>query len=110
MISSGAFLEKSSNEVPIAHEEFKSIILEMASGRYLPDIISYWAGARTQFIVDTDALAPLDDLWSEAQFDEFLPPAIAKSSSLYSAKHYLVPFGYHFTGLFYNRHVLKKAS
>ena len=33
---------------PIGHEDFKTDILVRAAGDKLPDVFSYWAGARTQ--------------------------------------------------------------
>lgn len=98
------------NQIPVEHEEFKSTILEMAAGGYLPDITSYWAGARTQFIVETDAIASLDDLWKRHRLSKIIPRSIADSATLYNGKRYLLPFGYHFTGLFYNPAVFESAS
>src|SRR5690242_1752534 len=48
---------------PIGHEDFKTGILVRAAGHSLPDVFSYWAGARTQFVVDASDLAPIDDMW-----------------------------------------------
>ena len=36
-------------DTPIGHEDFKAGILVRAAGNSLPDVFSYWAGARTQF-------------------------------------------------------------
>ena len=41
---------------PIGHEDFKTGILVRAAGNSLPDVFSYWAGARTQFVVDAGNL------------------------------------------------------
>ena len=42
---------------PVGHEDFKTDILVRAAGDSLPDVFSYWAGARTQFVVDSGSLA-----------------------------------------------------
>ena len=34
---------------PVGHEDYKTDILVRASGNSLPDVFSYWAGARVQF-------------------------------------------------------------
>ena len=47
---------------PIGHEDFKTDILVRAAGDSLPDVFSYWAGARTQFVVDAGGLHPIDDM------------------------------------------------
>ena len=51
---------------PIGHEDFKTTILIMLAGDEPPDIFSYWAGARMQFVVDAGRLAPIDDMWESA--------------------------------------------
>ena len=35
-------------ESPVGHEDFKTDILVRAAGNSLPDVFSYWAGARVQ--------------------------------------------------------------
>ena len=49
---------------PIGHEDFKTDILVRAAGNSLPDVFSYWAGARVQFVVDSSALHPIDEMWA----------------------------------------------
>jgi len=95
---------------PTGHEDFKTAILVMAAGRNLPDVFSYWAGARTQFVVDSGALRPIDDLWQASKLDAVVPASVAKGATLYAGKRYLVPFGYHYAGLFYNKKALAKAG
>jgi len=97
-------------DTPTGHEDFKAAILVMAAGRNLPDVFSYWAGARTAFVVDSGALQPIDDLYQSAKLDAIIPASIVKGATLYGGKHYLVPFGYHYAGLFYNKKVLAKAG
>lgn len=97
-------------ENAFGHEEFKNIVLEMAAKGYLQDVISYWAGSRTQFLVDSGALSPMDALWKTHNLSDLIPKAIAQSATLYNGKHYLVPFGYHCVGFFYNPKLFKKAG
>jgi multiple sugar transport system substrate-binding protein/raffinose/stachyose/melibiose transport system substrate-binding protein len=95
---------------PIGHEDFKAGILVRAAGGNLPDVFSYWAGARTQFVVDSGNLHPIDEMWKAADFDNIITKAIADGATMYDGKRYLVPFGYHYEGLFYNKHVMEKAG
>lgn len=95
---------------PIGHEDYKTGILVRAAGNSLPDVFSYWAGARTQFIVDSGNLAPIDGLWKAADLDNMIAKPIADSATLYGDQRYLVPFGYHYAGLFYNKKVMAKAG
>jgi len=95
---------------PIGHEDYKTAILVRAAGNDLPDVFSEWAGARTQFVVDTGKLLPIDDLWAKQQLDNVVAKPVAASATIYNGKRYLVPIGYHYAGVFYNPKVLKQAG
>jgi len=95
---------------PIGHEDFKTTILVMAAGGDLPDLFSYWAGARVQFVVDSGALAPIDEMWAANGLDDVVPPSIAQGATVYNGAHYLIPFGYHYAGFFYNPEVMAAAG
>ena len=95
---------------PIGHEDFKTSILVMAAGGNLPDMFSYWAGARTQFVVDAGRIEPIDDLWQEAGLDDVVPTAIAEGATIYNGQRHLIPFGYHYAGMFYNTKVMADAG
>lgn len=109
----GAFQKESGVTVfdnPIGHEDFKTTILVMAAGGDLPDMFSYWAGARTQFVVDSGRLMPIDDLWNANNLDAVVNPSVAAGATMYNGERYLVPFGYHYAGMFYNPAVLAQAG
>lgn len=95
---------------PIGHEDFKTGILVRAAGNSLPDVFSYWAGARTQFVVDSGNLAPIDAMWAEAGLDKVVSKSVADGATLYNGKRYLIPFGYHYAGMFYNPKVMAEAG
>jgi len=95
---------------PIGHEDFKTGILVRAAGNDLPDVFSYWAGARTQFVADSGHLHPIDDMWKREDLGDIIAKPIAEGATLYNGHRYLVPFGYHYVGVFYNPHVMKKAG
>ena len=95
---------------PVGHEDFKTDILVRAAGDSLPDVFSYWAGARTQFVVDSGSLHPIDEMWSRDGLDGVVAKSVADSATLYNGKRYLVPFNYHYAGMFYNTKVLADAG
>lgn len=97
-------------ESPIGHEDFKTGILVRAAGGNLPDIFSYWAGARTQFVVDAGNLQPIDAIWAANNLDDVVAKSIADGATKYNDKRYLVPFGYHYAGMFYNTKVMADAG
>jgi multiple sugar transport system substrate-binding protein/raffinose/stachyose/melibiose transport system substrate-binding protein len=97
-------------ESPVGHEDFKTDILVRAAGNSLPDVFSYWAGARVAFIVKSNSLRPIDDMWAKDKLDGVIAKPIADSATLYDGKRFLVPFNYHYAGMFYNKKVLADAG
>ena len=95
---------------PVGHEDFKTDILVRAAGDSLPDVFSYWAGARTQFVVDSGSLHAIDEMWSRDGLDAVVAKSVADSATLYNGKRYLVPFNYHYAGMFYNTKVFADAG
>jgi len=95
---------------PVGHEDFKTDILVRAAGNSLPDVFSYWAGARVQFIADSNSLHPIDAMWAANGLDAVIAKPVADSATLYNGKRYLVPFNYHYAGMFYNTKVLADAG
>ena len=95
---------------PIGHEDFKTGILVRAAGGNLPDVFSYWAGARTQFVVDAGNLGAIDEMWAARGLDSVVAKSVADGATMYNGSRYLVPFGYHYAGMFYNTKVMAEAG
>ncbi|MDE0111794.1 MAG: extracellular solute-binding protein [Albidovulum sp.] len=95
---------------PIGHEDFKTDILVRAAGGGLPDVFSYWAGARTQFVADSGGLSPIGEMWEREGLDDVVAKAVADSATMYNGERYLVPFNYHYAGMFYNKKVFADAG
>lgn len=91
------------------HEDFKTQILVTIAGNNPPDIFSYWAGARTQFVVDADRLMPLTDFWDENNLDDVIPAGV-KSAAVYNGEVYNIPMNVHIVGFFYNPKVMADAG
>jgi ABC-type glycerol-3-phosphate transport system substrate-binding protein len=98
------------NAPTIAHEAFKDSILVQLAGDNPPDMFSYWAGAKTQSLIDAGQIGTIDDMWKSAGLDSVIPASISNSAATYGGKKYLVPFDYHYVGMFYNPATLKKAG
>ncbi len=94
---------------PIDHEAYKVTIPALLGGDNQPDVFSYWAGARTQYIADTGDLESLDTLWAENKLDEAFPPGIAIGST-YNNHKYFIPIGYHYVAFFYNKELFDKVG
>ena len=95
---------------PLDHEAFKTMILSLLEKGNPPELFSYWAGARTQSLVDQEKLHPIDDLWRQAGFDLFFPEPIATAACTYNGRKYLVPITQHLVVFFYNKRLLAEAG
>jgi multiple sugar transport system substrate-binding protein/raffinose/stachyose/melibiose transport system substrate-binding protein len=91
------------------HEDFKTQILVMLAGNNPPDVFSYWAGARVQFVVDSDALMELSDFWEAENLDEVVSSGI-HGSTIYNGGVYSIPQNFHYAGFFYNPKVMADAG
>jgi ABC-type glycerol-3-phosphate transport system substrate-binding protein len=91
------------------HEDFKTQILVMLAGENPPDIFSYWAGARVQFVVDSDALMELSDFYDQEKLGDILVPGI-QGSTQYNGGTYSIPQNFHYVGWFYNPKAFAQAG
>jgi ABC-type glycerol-3-phosphate transport system substrate-binding protein len=90
------------------HEAFKSMIHATLARGNPPELFSYWAGAKTQELVDGDNLVPLDDLWQQAGLGQRFTTAVADKATRYNGKRYLLPITQHFVVFFYNTELFKQ--
>lgn len=91
--------------VSLDHEAFKTSIQDTLAAGNPPDLYSYWAGARTASIIEH--LAPVDDIWQQADLDHRFSPALIKAAVEYQGHKYFVPLTQHFIGFFYNKRLFE---
>lgn len=94
---------------PLEHEEFKvSIRLQLESPNP-PDLFSYWAGARTKYLLDSDKIEPITELFTKdverSNFDESILNACS-----YDGEVYMLPLTRHYVGFFYNKKVFNSYN
>ncbi len=92
------------------HEAFKSMIHYTISNGNPPELFTYWAGAKTQALVDQNQLEPFDDLWQEISVKGQFTPAIVEAASTYNGKKYLLPITQHLVVFFYNKKLLAREK
>lgn len=97
------------SHTPVDHEAFKTSIRVMLSGGNPPDLFSYWAGARVQFIVDADRLAPIDDVFEANNLNTLFSEAVNQGCT-YDGKKYFLPLTQHYVPFFYNKAVFEKVG
>jgi len=95
------------NAVSFEHEPFKVSIKAMLTGGNPPDIFLYWAGARVQSLVDAGHLAPIDDLWKQANLNERFTPATMQACT-YNGRKYVIPLIRYYVAFFYNKRIFDK--
>lgn len=92
------------------HEAFKAMITESMTQKMAPDLFTYWAGAKTQTMVDQQLLEPIDDLWESLSLNDRFPTPIIDAASTYNNRKYLLPITQHIVVFFYNKQLFKKAG
>ncbi len=106
------FNEKNSDYVLSAtgleHESFKISISETADNK--ADIYSYWAGAKTQSLIDTGRFSALDELWEREKLDERFSKSVIDSACTYNGKKYLIPVTQHYVAFFYNKKIFSEQG
>lgn len=87
---------------PLDHEEFKVSIRVQLDSPNPPDLFTYWAGARTKYLVDNGKVSPITEA-----FNKMIDRAVFEESVLnacsYKGEIYLLPITRHYVGFFYNK-------
>lgn len=94
--------------VPIDHEAYKTNILESFNHNSPADLNSYWAGAKTESVIEY--LTPLDDVFDENNINELFQPSLLQSSSIYNDQYYLLPITQHYVCFFYSKSVFEQLN
>ncbi len=92
------------------HEAFKSMIHSTLAKGNPPELFTYWAGAKTQQLVDQGKLEPIDDIWQENSFTDLFTTPLTKAASTYNNKKYLLPITKHFIVFFYNKKLFEREG
>ncbi len=92
------------------HEAFKSMIHVTLAKEKPPELFSYWAGAKTQALVDQGKLEPIDDIWLSTPFANRAKTSVTEAASTYNSKKYLLPITEHFIVFFYNKQLFTREG
>ncbi|MBC15806.1 MAG: ABC transporter substrate-binding protein [Desulfovibrio sp.] len=91
------------------HESFKVGINVMLDSGHPPDMFSYWAGARTETLVNLNYLTPIDQVWLEAGLDSIFSPTVQKACTYHGHK-YALPLTQHYAAFFYNKKLFEQHA
>ena len=92
------------------HEAFKSMIHATLAKGNPPELFTYWAGAKTQALVDEGKLEPIDDIWQATPFTDRFTTPVTEAASTYNNKKYLLPITKHFIVFFYNKQLFEREG
>lgn len=90
-------------------ESYKQSIKVMLAGGRPADILMTWAGYRTQYLVNTGAIEPIDELWEKAQLHKQFSSSTARSMT-YNNHKYAIPLSKHIVAIFYNKKVFQENN
>lgn len=91
------------------HETFKPSIKVMLEVGNPPDFFSYWAGAKTQDLVNKGYLAQIDDVWAKNDLSQKFGASITAACK-YNGKIYALPVTQHYVAFFFNRSIFSKYN
>ena len=92
------------------HEAFKSMILSTLAKGTPPELFTYWAGAKTQDLVDQGKLEPIEDIWQAVPLTHRFATPVTEAASTYNGKKYLLPITQHFVAFFYNKQLFDQEK
>lgn len=95
---------------PLDHEAFKSMILSTLIKGTPPELFTYWAGAKTQDLVDQGKLEPIDDIWQATPLTSRFTTPVTQAASTYNGRKYLLPITQHFVVFFYNKQLFNRQQ
>jgi len=90
-------------------ENYKQTIKVMLAGGRPADMLMSWAGYRTQYLVDTGAIEPIDDLWESINLDQQFSTSTAQSMT-YNNHKYAIPLSKHIIPIFYNKRIFQENN
>lgn len=108
-----AAFEKANPEIKVtvnttAHEQYKTQLPNWLNSKNAPDIVTWFAGYRTQAFAAKGLLEPIDDVFAGGMEKEF--PAAFKGASSYNGKVYFMPQSWYWWAVYYNKDVFAKNN
>ncbi len=94
---------------PLEHEEFKNSIRIQLETNNPPDLFSYWAGARTDYLIEKETISPISSIFINGVDRELFDQSIIDACS-YNDELYLFPLTRHFVGFFYSKALFEKHN
>lgn len=94
---------------PLDHEEFKIGIRVQLDSPNPPDLFTYWAGARTKYLVDSSKVLPITSLLNKRVEKDSFDESVLEACS-YNGELYVLPITRHYVGFFYNKKIFNNLG
>ena len=95
---------------PIGHEDFKTgILVRGRPGATCPTSSAIGPAPAPSSSPTAGNLGAIDEMWAARGLDAVVAKSVADGATMYNGARYLVPFGYHYAGMFYNTKVMAEA-
>lgn len=94
---------------PLDHEEFKVGIRVQLDSINPPDLFTYWAGARTNYLAQNSKILPITSIFEEKVDRTVFDKSILEACS-YNGEIYLLPITRHYVGFFYNKRIFNNLG
>ena len=84
----------------VAHEDFKQAIRAYLVASTPPDVMTWFAGNRARFFIDSGLILDISDLWESEGWNEGYPAGFRALSSV-EGKQYFVPTSWYWWAVYY---------
>ncbi len=91
----------------VAHEQFKTQLVNYLTSKNAPDVLTWFAGYRMQQYAVKNLLEPVDGIFPGGSMEKEFPSAF-KGACSYGGKVYFVPQSWYWWAVYYNKDVFKK--
>jgi ABC-type glycerol-3-phosphate transport system substrate-binding protein len=93
----------------IAHEDFKQAIRAYLTASPAPDVLTWFAGNRTQFFIDKGLVADISDVWAEYGFNDTYAPGF-KQLATSDGSQYFLPTSYYWWAIYYRPSLFEEVG
>lgn len=93
----------------LAHEDFKQAIRAYLTADSPPDVLTWFAGNRARFFIDSGQIADISDMWAENNYDELYAPGFNAMATV-DGKQYFIPTSYYWWAVYYRPSMFEEVG
>jgi len=93
----------------VAHEDFKQAIRAYLIAEPAPDVLTWFAGNRARFFIDSGLILDTSDMWEEYGFNDTYAPGF-KALATVDGKQYFLPTSYYWWAVYYRPSLFEQVG